>query len=203
MSARYCGQCGHQATTGESFCIACGQRLRPLAKAGETPDGAETAPDPGLREDQIVLRHALSLLAKREVVTAVSVLEQLRADRPDWAVARAYLGIAYLRATRVADAREELEAAVGLRPDSFICRSKHGEFLARLGFYDKALRELDIALSLDSPDAESRYAAMELRQFCKDKAKGLFYRQTGYPKLSRLIPARLFRNASPVPERGT
>jgi tetratricopeptide (TPR) repeat protein len=103
---------------------------------------------------------------------------------------------------RVADAREDLEAAVRLEPESFICRSKYGEFLARLGFYDQAMRELDIALSLTAPDADSRRAAMELRQFSKDKAKGIFYRQTAYPKLGRLSPGRLFRQPQSALGRG-
>lgn len=198
MNTRYCGHCGHQATKEDSFCVGCGKHLRAVS---EVP--ADVAPtDTAQREDQIVLRHALELLARREVSTALTVLEKLCAERPEWAVARAYLGIAYLRTTRVADAREELEAAVQLAPDSFICRSKYGEFLARLGFYDQAMRELDIALSLPAPDGESRYAAMELRQFSKDKSKGLFYRQNAYPKLGRLLPTRFFRQPAPIPERG-
>ncbi len=202
MSQRFCGNCGQGATSEESFCIACGLRLRPLTAENELM-GSQSGPDAGLREDQIALRHALGLLAKQELATAVAVLERLCKERPEWAIARAYLGIAYLRATRIADARYELEEAVRMAPDSFICRSKLGEFLARLGFYDQAMRELDVALAVPPPDTESYHAAMELRQFCKDKAKGIFYRQTGYPKLGRFSPARLFGHAQPVlTERG-
>lgn len=198
MSLRYCGSCGQAATIEEAFCIACGLHLRPLAGPdGEAAEAARTG-DAALREDQIALGHAVGLLARREVATAVSVLERLCDERPDWAVARSYLGIAYLRATRIAEARAELEEAVRMAPGSFICRTKLGEFLARLGFYDQAMRELDVALSMTPPDSESYHAAMELRQFSKDKSKGIFYRETGYPKLGRFSPARLFRRAQPV-----
>lgn len=203
MSVRYCGNCGQAAAPEESFCIACGVRLRPLPSPNEDASHVALAADPGFRDDQIALRHAVGLLAKREIATALPVLERLCAERPDWAVARAYLGIAYLRATRIAESRAELETAVRIAPESFICRSKLGEFLARLGFYDQAMRELDAALAVPPPDTESYHAAMELRQFCKDKAKGIFYRQTGYPKLGRFSPARLFGHAQPVlTERG-
>ncbi|MEO6397127.1 MAG: hypothetical protein ABIP13_01550 [Tepidiformaceae bacterium] len=203
MTARYCGKCGQASSPEEAFCTACGRALRPLAVLdGAVAEGAPAAGS-GFRDHEIALRHALGLLARREVSTAVSVLERLCQERPDWAVARAYLGIAYLRATRIAESRAELEEAVRLAPDSFICRSKLGEFLARLGFYDQALRELDIALALPTPDSESFHAAMELRQFSKDKAKGIFYRPTGYPQLGRFSPARLFRRVQPaLPERG-
>ena len=198
MNVRYCGSCGEAASSEESFCIACGLRLRPLSvPTGDASSTASTG-DAGFRVDQIALGHAVGLLAKREVATAVSVLERLCNERPDWAVARAYLGIAYLRATRIADSRAELEEAVRMAPESFICRSKLGEFLARLGFYDQAMRELDVALGVPPPDSDSYHAAMELRQFCKDKSKGIFYRQTAYPNLRRFSPGRLFRHAQPV-----
>ena len=202
MSLRYCGNCGRAAATGESFCVACGLRLRPVSISDGEASGATTTANPAFRDDQIALRHAVGLLAKREVATAVTVLERLCDERPDWAVARAYLGIAYLRVTRIADARAELEEAVRMAPESFICHSKLGEFLARLGFYDQAMRELDVALALPPPDSESFHAAMELRQFTKDKSKGIFYRQTGYPQLGRFSPARLFRRAQPVLTEG-
>ena len=199
MTPRYCGGCGEGVLADESFCVSCGQRLRrePVeavaAGASQGEDG----------EDQVALRQALGLLATRDVPGAVAALEALCGERPDWAVARAYLGIAYLRAARIADSRAELEEAVRMAPGSFVCRSKLGEFLARLGFYDQAIRELDIALAMRPPDSESRHAAMELRQFCKDKAKGIFYRQTAYPNLGRLSPGRLFRHAQPAfSERG-
>jgi Tfp pilus assembly protein PilF len=136
--------------------------------------------------------------------TAIGSLEQLIAERPDWAIARAYLGIAYLRATRVADAREALEAAVQIAPASFICRSKYGEFLARLGFYDQAKDQLDVALSMPAPDNDSRYAAMELRQFCKDKSKGIFYRQSEFPhiNLGRVFRVLTLRRTAAIVSQG-
>ena len=94
--------------------------------------------------------------------------------------------------TRVADSRAELEEAIRLAPESFICRSKYAEFLARIGFYDQAVAQLDIALRVAAPDSESRLAAIELRDYSRGKSKGIYYRPLAYPKLSRLIPRALF-----------
>lgn len=182
---RYCGQCGSAAGGGDAFCTACGRQLSAAGPA-ETPVPTPAAHDEALASLQTAVRH----LQRHRPRDAAALLEQLRESHPGWAVATAYLGIAYLRLSRVADARETLEAAVALDPDSFICRSKYAEFLARLGFYDQAVRELDAALALHPPDAESRQAALELHQFAAQRCKGLVYRVPAYPKIPRPL-ARL------------
>lgn len=125
---------------------------------------------------------------------ALPSLEVLAAEYPDWAVARAYLGTAYVGVTRVEPAREALEAAVALAPESFICRLRFAEFLARMGQYGPAVAELDVALHVPAPDAGARDAAVALRAFCLQRAHGEYYRET--PDLrSRFQPwfARLMR----------
>lgn len=191
----FCGSCGQLASEGEAFCVACGQRLR---QPTEAPSEAPATQDASSREDAIALRHALDLLASRQAPTALTVLSRLVAERPDWAIARAYLGIAYLRTLKIPEARDELEAAVRLAPESFICRAKYAEFLSQLGFYDQAMNQLDLALAHTAPDGDSRYAAMELRQFCKDNAKSLYYREFRYPRLPlrKLLPGRVFQSRS-------
>lgn len=201
MALRYCGQCGQPAAPAESFCVACGHKLRAPDIQHES---ASEPVDAVSRENSIVLRHALDLLSKNDARAALVVLQRLCAEQPDWAVARAYLGIAHLRLTQVADARAELEEAVRLAPESFICRAKYAEFLARLGFYDMAAAQLDHALAHGAPDAESRHAAMELRQFSRDKSKGIYYRHSSYPKLrlGRFSPARLVGHTRSVSTHG-
>ena len=198
MAMIFCGHCGESAAASERFCVACGGKLRLPADSGTMEAVSsltagvtlQAASDDVLlsirpsQEDAIALRHAVDLLAKGDAKTAKLVLLRLTEEQPQWAVARAYLGIACMRLTEVAEARFQLEKAVAAAPESFICRSRYAELLARLGFYDKAMRELDIALDLGAPDSDSRYAAMELHQFCKGKAKGMFYRELAYPKLN-------------------
>jgi Tfp pilus assembly protein PilF len=135
----------------------------------------------------------VALLAAGHNEAAVSALEELLRLTPGWAAARSYLGIAYLRCTRVPEARRELEDALRIAPRSFICLTKYAEFLARLGFYDQALARLDSALQGEAPDVPARLAAMELARFCKERAKGIYYRQTASPRLFRarnLLPRR-------------
>lgn len=198
MAVSYCGGCGEPSREDERFCIGCGHSLRRQTGASVVPGALNSA----RREHEILLQHALTLLARNEAGTALAVLEPLCAERPLWAVARAYLGIALLRLARVADARAELEEAVRRAPESFICHAKYGEFLARLGFYDQAIVEIDAALAVTPPDVDSRYAAMELRQFAKDKSKGLFYRKAAYPSFSRLMPRRRPHQSTVASERG-
>lgn len=188
----FCGQCGERAVEGEHFCVACGAALR-----RHDPQFDEVATRPNARAPGNHMREGVALLARREHAAAAEMLERACEAEPGDAVAHAYLGIALLRMTRVADARVELEEAVRLAPESFICRSKYGEFLARLGFYDQALAQLDVALEQSPPDAESRHAALELRQFCKDNAKGLNYRQLAYPRLR--IGSIVRRRSAPQP----
>jgi Tfp pilus assembly protein PilF len=187
----FCGNCGQAGSDREAFCVACGHRLRHPDNAPpvEALEGASS-------EDTVALKYALDLLAARNNETALVVLKRICDDRPDWAVARAYHGIALLRTTKVNAARDELEVAVHLAPNSFICRSRYAEFFARLGFYDQAMGQLDAALAAGPPDDASRYAALELRQFCKEKAKDLYYREFRYPRLPfrKLLPGRLFQS---------
>jgi tetratricopeptide (TPR) repeat protein len=195
MPVGYCGACGQASRQDERFCVGCGQPLRQMSPA------PAPAVDAARREDHVALERALELLAKKEPAQAIVILERLCGARPEWAVARAYLGVAYLRAARIAEARAELEEAVRQEPQSFICHAKLGEFFSRLGFYDQAVVELDLALALPPADADSRHAAMELRQFAKDKSKGMFYRQTAYPSLSRVLPRWRSTHHAAKPER--
>ena len=199
MAMSFCGKCGEAAPGDDLFCTGCGARLR-ASVAQARADAAEVS------DEMVALKHAVRLMAAGEPGTARAVLEGLVAEQPEWAVARAYLGLAYLRLTRVADARDELEWAVRLAPGSFICHSKYAEFLAQLGFYDQAVRELDLALQIGAPDGGSDRAARELREFSKGKAKGLYYRHAVSPlrfNLKNFWPGRA--NAAgrpPVIERG-
>jgi predicted Zn-dependent protease len=156
--------------------------------AAETPKVAAHAPPPERHEQSLaVLAGAVDRIASGFPTEAVDALQQLCAEHPDWAVARAYYGTALLGAHRVVEARETLEDAIALAPESFICHMRYGEYLARTGFYDRAAHELEIALHLPAPDTGARDAAAMLRSFCRQRARGMFYRET--PNLrSRLQP---------------
>ena len=134
---------------------------------------------------------------------ALGELELLVAARPEWAVGRAYLGIAHLRLNEVGNAREHCERAVAEAPESFICHAKYAEVLARLGFYDQAIRECDSALAATPPDTATEMAARELRAFCKEKGKGLFYRQLAAPSRMRLRNFAPHRHGAGYPSSTT
>jgi len=179
----YCASCGTGASANDHYCIACGRELRlpdsPVARSVHPVEDTSAA----------MLRQAHHLLVTGNVSEAIPLLERLRAEHPERTALRAYLGVAYLRAARVIEAQEAIETALRLAPDDFTCRMAQGEFFARLGFYDKAVTQLDQALELATPGNEAYRAAFELRRFCQEKSKGLFYRQTALPRL----PAALRR----------
>ena len=59
--------------------------------------------------------------------------------------------------------------------------------------FDQAVNHLDIALASEAPDAATEAAARELRSFCRDKSKGIYYRTTASPlrwRLSNFLPNR-------------
>ena len=178
MEVRFCGACGHTIHHTHFFCQSCGAKITLGASEASGLDHAAT---PGLST-------AALLLSRSDFAKAIELLESLRDQHADSAIVRAYLGIAYLRACRVADAREELELAVKMAPESFICRSKLGEFFARLGFYDLALEQLDVAIGVTPPNAEAKLAALELRQHCREKSRGLYYRPLRYPSIHFHMP---------------
>lgn len=162
-----------------------------------TTETSKTAahPPPTERDERslAVLAQAVDRIASGFPGEVVDDLEQLCAEFPDWAVARAYYGTALLGVHRVIEARETLEDAIALAPESFICHMRYAEHLARTGFYDRAADELDIALHLPAPDLGARDAATALRSHCKQRARGMFYRETPdmrsrlQPLLSRIL----------------
>ncbi len=176
--AAFCTACGAGADLDDRFCSACGNELRlPHLVASQMAPEVET--------DR--LRRAHQLLVTGDVHGAIPLLEQLVADRPDWPALRAYLGVAYVRMARVTEAQTAIEEALGQDPHDFTCRMAYGEYYARLGFYDKAVGQLNLALTSATPGEEPYRAAFELRRFCADKAKTLFYRETALPRLPKAL----------------
>lgn len=169
------------SSSRDQFCIACGRQLRlpdsPVARNVRPAEDATAG----------MLQHAHHLLVTGNVKEAIPLLEQLSTEYPERTALRAYLGVAYLRAARVIEAQVEIEAALRLTPDDFTCRMAQGEFYARLGFYDKAVMQLDRALGLVTAGDQTYRAAFELRRFCQEKSKGLYYRQTALPRMPQML----------------
>lgn len=129
-------------------------------------------------------KRAHHLLVIGQVSEAIPLLEQVVAEYPSWTAARASLGVAYTRMGRIHEAQDLIEDALAETPDDFACRMAQAEYFARLGFYDKAVPHLNVALEHAPGEPEYR-AAFEMRRFCIDKCKGLFYRETVLPRWPR------------------
>jgi tetratricopeptide (TPR) repeat protein len=164
-----CRTCGGEVASSARFCASCGTAIEHVQ--------AEVAPDRVQR-----LLAAQRLIDLGDLASSISMLEALRAEASDWASARIALAIAYVRAARVDDARDELEAAEATAPGSFQCELAWAEYQARLGFYDRAVTRLDRALALDPPSLQAHTAATELRRVCRERAKHLYYRHATLPR---------------------
>lgn len=184
----YCGHCGARTASAGRFCTGCGQSLR-----GRSGDSESASPEAA--GDLAVLEESLRRLATGDPAAAIPPLEDLCRRRPEWAVASAYLGTAYFGVFRVSDARDLLEHAVRLDPESFICRVQYGHFLARLGFFDQAAEHVQAAMLLAAPSEAQRHFAAELLRMCKERSRDLFYRKIAAPRLPRL-PSRWARRGA-------
>ena len=179
----YCTQCGAVAGLGHRFCGSCGSAL--VAASSVAPTSEYDSPSGALEAGK-------RLLDAGDLPAAIASLETACAESES-SSRRLLLGIAYLRAGRVHDARDMLERAETLAPATFACEVAFGEYHARLGFYDRAVERLERALALPAPDARARDVAVELHRYCRDRAKKMFYRSTPLPRWT----ARLRRHASP------
>src|SRR5262249_28304161 len=150
------------------FCGGCGAALQAAGDEDSTPSEAPLA----------ALQAAQRLLDAGNAHDAIRAIEAACAVQPQWPASRILLGIAYLRAGRVLDAQDALDAAERLAPHTFACEVAFAEYHARLGFFDRAVERLDRALDLPAPDARARDAAVEMHRYCVQHARKMFYRRT-------------------------
>ncbi len=93
------------------------------------------------------------LLDVGELEKAVSLLEALVEREPDYAEGHNYLGTAYGRLGRHADARRELERVLELDPSSAPAYNNLGSLALSQGRIDEAISYLERALAIDPFDA--------------------------------------------------
>lgn len=180
LRGHFCAACGAALDAADRFCVDCG---RARAESRAVTAGETLSP----------LEAARRLLAAGDHVRALTALEGLRRAEPGHPLVLAYLGVAYLRAARVNEARDALDEAVRLGPESFSCHMARAEFHARLGYFDRAVESIDHALGCPMPSLEARQTALEFRRDCSEKARGLFYRQivpVRWPRVLRRLSSR-------------
>jgi tetratricopeptide (TPR) repeat protein len=224
-SPAFCQHCGQSLAPTARFCPGCGDAL--LLEPGSPVSVIETPAVPtsplarGLVALQAgdldraipllaaaaatgsgaaLLAHGTALLRRRRFADALAPLEQAVAALPDRGEPLAYLAMARLHTLDLTGARETMEDALTLAPNSFAVRLKHAEMLFRLGYYREALAEARITLGLTAPDAESLAFAERLADLARRKAPQAYTRQPG--RLPRLGIPRLFGRLSARRPRG-
>lgn len=135
-----------------------------------------------------LLAYGTALLLRRRYAAAIAPLERAAALLPERGEPLAYLGMARLHTLDVVGAREALQRALTVAPESFAVRLKYAEFLCRLGYYREALDEAERCLALTAPDAESLAFAQRLAALARQKAPFAYTRP-----LARLPGVPLWR----------
>ncbi len=106
---------------------------------------------------------------------------------PDDGMAHGYLALALVSVGMVDAARDALDRALGLAPESFTVRLISAQYAYRLGLYPEAVRRLECALALGASDAASYALARALLQRVRDRGQGSFERRVGTVPLARLV----------------
>jgi tetratricopeptide (TPR) repeat protein len=132
---------------------------------------------------------------RREWANVVATLGPLAERNPQSAMVRAYLGAARFELGQIDIAREDLDTAVRIDPDSALPYIKRGEYMLRLGLLRQAQADLKRGVELPVPDAATReYTRHLLVQVRQDIAGSIERHPTS--------PARLWqriRGQRPVP----
>jgi Flp pilus assembly protein TadD len=110
------------------------------------------------------LSEGLRLLGREEVGPALERLRRAITDRPDDAVAHAYLGCALLGAGDVRGAMDHAATALRLDPDGFASNLKAGELDLRLGDPASAEAHFLAALRASAPGRDRDAARLLLAE---------------------------------------
>lgn len=133
MATRYCPACGYCGELHDLFCRGCGGALTDAARAAGPIAEAE------------------SLVSRGLLAEAIATIQRAigRGGTSDLHVALATL---YMRRGGAAEARQELDVALALEPNSAIAQAYVGGMLIDAGQIAEAQDRLDLALRLGPND---------------------------------------------------
>lgn len=169
VAARYCPYCGQPAVPAWKHCPACGKQLpaTEIDRTGEIP-GPES---PGSRKDDR-LGKAISKLRLGELDRAKEIVSSLLRDIPQDAEALALLGSIYLHQYRIGEAKQYLDRAILLAPDSTFVRLKLAEYWLALGIPSRAFEELTTAEEQAVDDTQLLLYIRSLSRNLRNKTRG-------------------------------
>ena len=194
LQVRYCGACRSLNRSDAQFCVSCGaassqpvsdaallvEEARAHAEHGDQPR-ARLVLEQALRRlpEEPSLRLALAsvCLQSGDYDRGLCELDLLRTTVGAAPVIEAYRAGALMALGRISEAKDVLDAAYAATPDDFYVALKRGELFCRLGIYPTAIDELERALALGLPDAESQRAARALLRFAREKNRRGFVRR--------------------------
>jgi Flp pilus assembly protein TadD len=129
--------------------------LHQLGRASEAVRVLEEAASRGVTDLSLLVLLGSYLMEVSDLPRAVTLLEGLASDHPDFAEAHNTLGVAYARTGRVQDAEREFARVLELDPSSASAENNLGSLALTRGDDARAIRHLERALELDPASASA------------------------------------------------
>jgi Tfp pilus assembly protein PilF len=158
---------------------ACLRRGDPEAALSRFQHAVECDPE----RPQAYFAMAIAYIEQGSDDAVKSSLEAALGVDPAYVPARAYLGIELLKRYDVDAAQRELEQALHDEPTNLLAHIKYAEYYYRLGFYHRAVEQLERGLK--GPHGANEHIVAMARQFltqARQKSKGIILREPPDPR---------------------
>jgi tetratricopeptide (TPR) repeat protein len=193
LTAGFCSRCGEAVPIDGADLPLSGVLVQASRLLGQgevdraiallTPHALTSEPDA-----QAIFALGAAYLQRGRYADALPLLAASLEHDLSNARAYAYLALAYLHTYQPAEARESINYALQLAPNDFVVNLKHGEFLARLGYFHESIVAVKQALEVPSPDASTLEFARRLLLFAQQKAPNTFTRPVNrFPRLPQFL----------------
>ena len=184
----YCPYCGQPRDLAWSFCQFCAKSLPEVATASVSQ--ADAVATDHARAHRELWEQAQTQIRARQFDLAEQSLRRFLAERPESAEGIALLGTTYLHRYQLDAAREHLERAVALAPQSPFVRLRMSEYWQALGVTTRAQEELDTALDCAAGNPALYERIRGISTSFRQKTRWSFSHSTRLPRLGA-IRARL------------
>jgi len=167
---------------------ACLRRGDPEAALSRFRHAVECDPE----RPQAYFAMAIAYLEQGSDDAVKRSLEAALGVDPAYVPARAYLGIELLKRYDVDAAQQQLEQALHDEPTNLLAHIKYAEYYYRLGFYHRAVAQLERGLK--GPHGANEHIVTMARQFlvqARQKSKGIILREPPDPRRLLSLFARL------------
>ena len=111
-----------------------------------------------LDPDQLLSRYYLAMIAQKQGRNedAIQMFREILRSHPDHALSYEGLAVSQLKIREYHHARENLETAIGMNPESARANYQLGQLLVRMGLREEAKQQLAIAKELREEEEKTQ-----------------------------------------------